>query len=78
MEEIMTEFELVQRLYSLNESEIFYKRYQEAKKSEYEWNRFFRYLNIEELKEKHIIVPEIKETMPPSMTYEAQLLLSKV
>ena len=66
----MTEFELVQRLYSLNESEMFYKRYQEAKKSEYEWNRFFRYLNIEELKEKHIIVPEIKETMPPSMKDE--------
>lgn len=66
----MTEFELIQRLYTLNESEVFYRKYQEAKKSEYEWNRFLRYLNKDELIEKHIIVPEIKETMPPSMKDE--------
>lgn len=66
----MTEYELIQKLYTLNEAELFYKRYQEAKKSDYEWNRFLRNLNVEELRRKNFIVPEIKETMPPGMKDE--------
>lgn len=66
----MTEYELIQKLYTLNESELFYRKYQEAKRSDYEWNRFLHNLNIAELRRKNIIVPEIRETMPPSMKDE--------
>ncbi|MBQ0071734.1 MAG: helix-turn-helix domain-containing protein [Spirochaetales bacterium] len=66
----MTEHELIQQLFTLNESELFYRKYQEAKKTPYEWSRFLRYLNVDELSEKHLLVPEIKETIPPSMKDE--------
>lgn len=66
----MTEHELIKSLYTLNESELLYRRYQEARKNRFELERFLRSLNIDEIVSRHIIIPEIKQTMPPSMKDE--------
>lgn len=66
----MNEIELIQLLHNYNESERFYKKYQEAKKNKEEFRRFIAGLNVAECVEKHFIIPELPETMPPAMLDE--------
>lgn len=66
----MNENTLIRQLYDLNESEIFYRDYQNAKKDKTKFKQFLDSINIDECLKKHIIIPEIKETMPTSMKDE--------
>lgn len=66
----MNEAELIKSLYNLNEEELFYRSYQEAKKNPSTFHRFIRSLNHSDCVEKHLVIPELKETMPPSMKDE--------
>ena len=66
----MNQIELMQDLHTLNESELFYRRYQEAHKSPESLRHFLDSLDMDYVLEKHFIVPEIVETMPPSMKDE--------
>lgn len=66
----MNEVELIHRLHSLNEEELFYRNYQISKKNPETFKAFLANINIDECLKKHLIIPEIKETMPPSMKDE--------
>lgn len=66
----MNEIELLQSLHTLNETEIFYRDYQEKKKDPALFREFIDHLDIGECLEKHFVIPEKKETMPPSMKDE--------
>ena len=66
----MNQIELMQDLHTLNESELFYRSYQEAHKSPESLRHFLDSLDMDYVLEKHFIVPEIVETMPPSMKDE--------
>ena len=66
----MNKIELLQNLHNLNESEQFYKRYQEAKQNKKTFENYLRSLNVAEAVQAHYIIPEIAETMPPAMKDE--------
>ena len=66
----MNQIELMQELHSLNESELFYRSYHEAQKNPAEFSRFIASLDVNDILEHHYIVPELPETMPPSMKDE--------
>ncbi len=66
----MNQIELLQQLHNLNGSELFYKRYQEAKVDSARFDRFLKSLDKEDILRKHYIVPELPETMPPAMRDE--------
>lgn len=59
--------ELLQEIHSLNISEQFYKEYQEKKKSPRQFQQFLSSLDYEFLKEQRLIIPEIPESIPPTM-----------
>ena len=66
----MNEIELLHNLRTLNEAELFYKQYQENKKDPAAFKDFIDNLNIDECLKKHFVIPELKQTMPPSMKDE--------
>lgn len=66
----MNQIELLHEIHSLNETELFYRKYQDARKDPVAFKRFLDELDIEECLNKHYIIPEKKETMPPSMKDE--------
>ena len=66
----MNQIELLQNLHTLNETEMFYKQYQDAKLDKDRFRQFLSSLDIDDIVKKHYIVPEISETMPPSMKDE--------
>ena len=66
----MNEFELIQSLHSLNDSEQFYLQYQLAKKNPSAFRRFLKEVDIEECVRKHYVIPEISATMPDAMRDE--------
>lgn len=66
----MNEFELIQSLHSLNDSEQFYLQYQLAKKNPSTFRRFLKEVDIEECVRKHYVIPEISATMPDAMRDE--------
>ncbi len=66
----MNEHELMHNLYTLNDAELFYKNYQENKKDPVRFSEYIQQLNLDECLRKHLIIPEIRETMPPSMKDE--------
>ena len=66
----MNEIELLHSLHSLNEAERFYKEYQDAKKDPASFRRFLDTVDRKACVEKHFVIPEFKETMPPSMKDE--------
>lgn len=66
----MNEIELLHNLHTLNETELFYKEYQEQKKDDAGFRRFIRNLSVEECLKKHLVIPELPGTMPPSMKDE--------
>ncbi|MBQ6036547.1 MAG: helix-turn-helix domain-containing protein [Lachnospiraceae bacterium] len=66
----MNEMELIQALHNLNETELFYMQYQEARKDPKRFRRFLNQLDVESCVEKHLVIPEFPETMPDAMRDE--------
>lgn len=66
----MNETELIKSFHEMNEYEIFYRSYQKAKEDNESLKRFLNSLDIEDCINKHLIIPEIIETMPNSMKDE--------
>ena len=67
----MNEIELLHNLHTLNDEELFYKRYQDTKKiGDPVFSDYIRGLDVAKCVTDHYIIPEIKETMPPSMKDE--------
>ena len=66
----MNEVELQHSLYTLNEAECFYRSYQEKKNDPVLFKEFIQNLDVDECLRRHYVIPEIKETMPPSMKDE--------
>lgn len=66
----MNQIELLQNLHSLNVHEQFYKRYQEEKKHPETFPSYLASLDMNMILENHYVIPEIIETMPPSMKDE--------
>ena len=66
----MNEIELMHSLHSLNEAELFYRTYQEKKKDPAAFDAYIKSLDAGECFEKHLVIPELKETMPASMKDE--------
>ncbi|BBF43856.1 two-component response regulator yesN [Lachnospiraceae bacterium KM106-2] len=56
---------LKMNLYPLNDDELFYKRYYFAKQQEYSLSKFLSELDLKDVKQRNLIVPEIKDTIPP-------------
>lgn len=52
-------------IYKLNEEEIFYRKYYYAKQQEYSLRKFLAELDMDRVYEKHLLVPEIPNTIPP-------------
>ena len=66
----MNQIELLQNLHSLNEHELFYKKYQDEKKHPETFGAYLSSLDRNMILENHYVIPEIIETMPPSMKDE--------
>lgn len=67
----MNEIELLHDLHTLNEEELFYKSYQDHKKAgDSVFSDYIQSLDRKMCIENHYVIPEIKETMPPSMKDE--------
>ena len=67
----MNEIELLRHIHTLNNEELFYKNYQEAKKGpDNSFSDYINALDIDYCVNNHLVIPEIKETMPPSMKDE--------
>lgn len=66
----MNEIELIQSLHNYNDAELFYQRYQEARKDPARFDAFLRSLDLQECLAKHYVIPEFRETMPEAMRDE--------
>ena len=66
----MNEIELLHWLRTMNEAELFYENYQEKKKDPDVFKRYIEELDVDDCVRKHLIIPELKQTMPPSMKDE--------
>lgn len=53
------------KIYEMNEDEAFYKEYYYAKQQQYSLEKFLSGLNIDDVFRRHLLIPEIKETIPP-------------
>lgn len=60
----------VKSLYTLNEEELFYREYQEQKKNPLKFREYIQNLDRDECVKRHLVIPELPETMPPSMKDE--------
>ncbi|MCM1038446.1 MAG: AraC family transcriptional regulator [Ruminococcus sp.] len=56
---------LKSEIYKLNEDEQFYRKYYYARQQEYSLQKFLSELDMDKVYEKHLLVPEIKNTIPP-------------
>ena len=56
---------LKSEIYKLNEDELFYRKYYYAKQQEYSLNKFLAELDMQKVYEKHLLIPEIPNTIPP-------------
>lgn len=56
---------LKSEIYKLNEEELFYRKYYYAKQQKYSLEKFLAELDLEKVYEKHLLVPEIADTIPP-------------
>lgn len=52
-------------IYEMNEDEKFYKKYYFAKQQQYSLEKFLSELDMEDVLRRHLLIPEIKETIPP-------------
>lgn len=65
-EDSVMEYEtLKSEIYKLNEDEIFYRKYYYARQQEYSLKKFLAELDIDWVHERHLLVPEISDTIPP-------------
>ncbi|MCM1387028.1 MAG: AraC family transcriptional regulator, partial [Bacillus sp. (in: Bacteria)] len=55
---------LKSEIYKLNEEEIFYRKYYYARQQEYSLKRFLAELDMQKVYEKHLLIPEIENTIP--------------
>lgn len=62
--------ELLQSLHTLNEDELFYENYQKKKKDPRAFHQYLQSLDRKVLLDRHLIVPEFPETMPPPVLTE--------
>ncbi|MBD5474576.1 MAG: AraC family transcriptional regulator [Lachnospiraceae bacterium] len=56
---------LKSEIYKLNEDEVFYRKYYYARQQEYSLNKFLTELDMSKVYEKHYLIPEIPNTIPP-------------
>lgn len=56
---------LKSEIYKLNEEEIFYQKYYYARQQEYSLKKFLAELDLNKVYEKHLLIPEIPDTIPP-------------
>lgn len=56
---------LKSEIYKLNEEEIFYRKYYYAKQQKYSLEKFLAELDLKKVYEKHLLIPEISDTIPP-------------
>ncbi len=66
----MNDIELLHNLYTLNETELFYREYQQKRKNPEEFRIWLENIDLEDCLRKHLIIPELPETIPPSMKDE--------
>ncbi|MCM1107093.1 MAG: AraC family transcriptional regulator [Blautia sp.] len=55
---------LKSEIYKLNEDELFYRKYYYAKQQEYSLEKFLAELDLNQVHERNLLVPEIKSTIP--------------
>lgn len=55
---------LQKTIYDLNEEELFYKKYHYAKQQEYSYQKFLATLDMNYVRQHHLILPEYPETVP--------------
>ena len=56
---------LKSEIYKMNEEELFYRKYYYARQQDFSLKKFLAELDIDEVYEKHFLVPEIPDTIPP-------------
>lgn len=56
---------LKSEIYKLNEEELFYRKYYYARQQEYSLKKFLAQLDMNMVYEKHLLIPEIADTIPP-------------
>lgn len=53
------------KLYDMNEDEKFYRDYYYARQQKYSLEKFLSQLDLDDVLRRHLLIPEIKETIPP-------------
>lgn len=53
------------KIYEMNEDECFYKDYYFARQQQYSFEKFLSGLDMDDVLKRHLLIPEIKETIPP-------------
>lgn len=56
---------LKSEIYKLSEEELFYRKYYYARQQEYSLKKFLAELDMDMVYEKHLLIPEIADTIPP-------------
>ncbi len=56
---------LKSEIYKLNEEELIYRKYHYAKQQEYSLKKFLTELDMDMVYKKHLLIPEITNTIPP-------------
>ena len=51
-------------IYELNEDELFYRRYYYAKQQKYSLDKFLFTLDMDDVRKRHLLIPELPETIP--------------
>lgn len=52
-------------IYRMNDDELFYKKYYYARQQEYSLKEFLATLNMNDIRKRNLIIPELPETIPP-------------
>ncbi len=52
-------------IYKMNEDELFYRKYYYARQQEYSLHKFLSEIDMETVRKRHLLVPEIPNTIPP-------------
>ena len=67
---MLTKAELIDKLRELNVSEVFYRNYRLAKASPISFGEYLERLDMEQVREHKLLVPELPETIPPEYREE--------
>lgn len=60
------DFETIKsEIYKMNEDEIFYQRYYNARREEASLQQFLSELDMNDVHKRHLLIPELPETIPP-------------